>query len=333
MDDAQPMKRAMRSGESRTVVLLFAILALGALREPRLLSAQSIESILLWIPLLTVMAVGQMFVILTKGIDVSVGSILGLAGILIGMLFRSHPDLNVYLGAALGMMIGSALGFINGFLVAWVKIPPIITTLGTLSVFRGIVFFVSHGEQVDSNAIPPSLTHWALDGPVRVGGLLIPWLVLFALAFAALAAVFLGKTVRGRYFLAVGGNSEAAEQRGLPVQNTVALAYVLSGLCAGLAGVFYAARYGFVNPGTAGRGLELTVIAAAVIGGCDINGGRGTVVGVLLGCVLLGVINVALAVLGIEADWQLLVYGAVILLALIADASFSARAAAQSEAA
>lgn len=311
--------------EARAALLLILVLTFGAMKEPRLIEAGSINSILLWIPLLTVMAVGQMLVIVTKGIDVSVGSTLGFAGIAVGMLFRYHPELNVALGAAIGIAIGAGLGLFNGLLIAKVKIPPIITTLGTLSGFRGLTFILSKGEQVDSSMIPSALTAWSSEGPIHLGRVTIPWLLVIAFVVAGLGWVFAAKMVAGRDLYAVGSNAEAAHMHGVRVSRALITAYTVCGALAGLAGVMYASRYGSVNPGAAGQGFELTVIAATVIGGADVRGGSGTVLGVVLGCMLLGVINVALAVVGIAADWQLLVYGFVILIALTLDAVLGRR--------
>ncbi|MDR3689598.1 MAG: ABC transporter permease [Fimbriimonas sp.] len=305
--------------EAGTVVLLAGVVVAAMAKNPQFLDVKNLNSILLWIPLLVVVGMGQMLVILTRGIDVSVGSTMGVAGIVVGMLFRDHPGLNIYLGAAIGMAIGFVLGAINGGLIAWAKIPPIIATLGTLSAYRGLAFIACKGEQIDSNNIPDGLTNWALFGPITINGVTISWLIVWAAAAAILTAYFLRWTRTGRDVYAIGSHPEAAQLRGLPVTKVTFLVYSVCGALAGLAGVLYASRYGFVNPGTAGQGFELTVIAAVVIGGTNVLGGSGTVFGVLLGCLLLGTINVALAVLGIDAAWQTLVYGIVILIALTID--------------
>jgi len=234
------------------------------------------------------------------------------------MIFRDNPGFNIYLGTLLGILIGAALGAINGVLIAWVKIPPVITTLGTLSVYRGLVFIVSGGRQIDPNHIPTELIRWSQRGPF--GSQLIPWVVVIALAVAALAYLFLRYTKAGRNVYALGSNPDAASLRGIPVSRTQFIVYTITGALAGLAGILYASRYGFVNPGETGVGFELTVIAAVVLGGTNVFGGSGSVIGVVLGCLLLGTINVALAVLGVAATWQLAVYGIVILLTVIVDA-------------
>jgi rhamnose transport system permease protein len=310
--------RLARIREAAIVVLLIVIIAVVTAIEPRFLSTFNIRSILLWAPLLTVVAMGEMMVIIIRGIDVSVGAILGFAGIAVGMIFRDNPGFNIYLGTLLGILIGAALGAINGVLIAWVKIPPVITTLGTLSVYRGLVFIVSGGRQIDPNHIPTELIRWSQRGPF--GSQLIPWVVVIALAVAALAYLFLRYTKTGRNVYALGSNPDAAALRGIPVSRTQFIVYTITGALAGLAGILYASRYGFVNPGETGVGFELTVIAAVVLGGTNVFGGSGSVIGVVLGCLLLGTINVALAVLGVAATWQLAVYGIVILLTVIVDA-------------
>jgi rhamnose transport system permease protein len=307
-----------RFREIGIILFLILIVAGATAAQPRFLTPFNLRSILLWVPLLTVVALGEMMVIITRGIDVSVGSTLALAGISVGIIFRDFPGFNIFLGTLLGILIGLALGAINGALVAWVRIPPVITTLGTLSAYRGLTFIVSKGRQIDPNYVPRSLIYWSQKGPFGID--LVPWVVIIAAVVAVLAYLFLRYTRLGRNVYAIGGNPEAASLRGIPVQFTTFMVYTITGAMAGLAGILYASRFGFVNPGETGVGFELTVIAAVVIGGTNVFGGAGTVQGLVLGCLLLGTINVALAILGIAATWQLAVYGLVILLAVVVDA-------------
>lgn len=313
------MQRLSRFRELGTLLLLLIVFVGTTIREPRFLQPDSLNGILLWIPLLVILGMGQMLVIVTRGIDVSVGSIVGVAGMVVGMLFRSNPGLPVPVGMLAGLGVGLVLGGVNAAVIAWGKVPPIIATLGTLSAYRGLTFIVSGGRQVDSNDLPDALTDLAQQGPVRLGGLTIPWILILALGVAGLTSLFVRRTRAGRDVFALGSNPDAARLRGVPVTRTTFLVYAVTGALAGLAGVLYAARYGFVNPATAGQGMELSVIAAVVIGGTKVTGGSGTVLGVLLGCLLLGTLSVALAVLGIAATWQQLVYGGVILVALLFD--------------
>lgn len=306
-----------RFRELGIIVFLAAVILITLSFKPDFLKPINIRSILLWIPLLTVIAMGEMMVIITRGIDVSIGSILAFSGIVVGMIFRDFPDFNIYLGTLLGILLGAGLGGINGALIAWLKIPPIITTLGTLSAYRGLVFIVSNGRQIDPNHVPTDLIRWSQRGPFDLQW--IPWVVVVAIVIAIFAHVFLRFTKTGRDIYAIGGNPDAAKLRGIPVPGITFIVYLITGAMAGLAGILYASRYGFVNPGETGVGFELTVIAAVVIGGTNVFGGSGSVLGVFLGCLLLGTINVALAVLGVASTWQLAVYGFVILLAVTVD--------------
>ena len=150
-----------RFRELRIVLFLIAIVLLVTAVQPRFFSLFNLRSILLWVPLLTVVAMGEMMVIITRGIDISIGSILGFAGIAVGMIFRDNPGFNIYLAAVLGILIGMVLGAFNGALVAWVKVPPIIATLGTLSMYRGLTFVLSGGRQIDPNHVPSELIGWS----------------------------------------------------------------------------------------------------------------------------------------------------------------------------
>lgn len=307
-----------RFRELGIIVFLIAVIGVTLIFKPNFLRPINIRSILLWIPLLVIIASGEMMVIITRGIDLSVGSMLAFSGIVVGMIFRDNPGFNIFSGVFLGILIGAGLGAINGLLIAWASIPPIITTLGTLSVYRGFVFIVSGSRQIDPNDVPTALIRWSQRGPFGLQW--VPWVVIIAVAIAILAALFLKYTKRGRNIYAIGGNPDAAILRGIPVQSTIFLVYLITGAASGLAGIMYASRFGFVNPGKTGVGFELTVIAAVVIGGTNIFGGSGTVLGVFLGSLLLGTINVALSVLGVASTWQLAVYGFVILLAVTVDA-------------
>ena len=312
--------------EVRALLLVILLLVVGAFKAPRLLEATSLSSIMLGLPILIVVAVGQMPVIVSRGVDLSVGSTLGLAGVIAGMTMRANPHAPLVLALGVALGVGLVLGTLNGLLIAYAKIPPILATLGGLSAYRGLAFIVSRGKQVDANDIPSALTDWAQKGPVGIGSVTIPWMLVIAIAVAGFVALWTHRTGIGRDVFALGSNPEAARLRGVRTRHALLATYALCGTLAGAGGLLYAARYGFVNPGSAGRGFELTVIAAVVIGGCDVRGGTGSVTGVLLGCLLLAVLDVGLAVLGVAADWQVFTYGAVILFALAFDA-ISRRAA------
>jgi rhamnose transport system permease protein len=303
--------------EAPLLSALVALVALVSVLQPRFFSLDSLRSVLLWVPLLTVVAMGQMAVILTRGVDVSVGSILGLSGMSVAVLLRDHPGLNLYGAALLSTGVGAFLGAINGGLISLGRVPAIVATLGTMGIFRGLTFVVSQGRQVSEYELPRPLAAWSNEGPL--GQSLVPWVVLLALVAAVAMHVFLTRTRGGRTLYALGGNPDAAVWRGLPTRAATFWSYVLCGAGAGLAGVLWASRYGTVNPASIGLGFELLVIASVVIGGVSVFGGSGSVPGVVLGCLLLGTINVALSVLSIDATWQQAVYGLVILLAILFD--------------
>lgn len=312
------MKPKLGAREGLGLALVVVLCLATTLKEPRFLDATSINSVLLWMPLILVAAVGQLPVIVMRGIDISVGSVLGFSGIAVGLILKSNPGLPIPFAFLAGALTGAVLGSVNASLITWAKLPPIVVTIGTLTAFRGLTFLLSQGKQVDSSMVPRNLTTLAKDG-LPLGGVAFSYLLLIAIFVAILGAVGLRYTQMGRDIFAYGSNPNAAYLRGVPINKATFWAYTLCGATAGLAGVMYAARFGFVNPGTAGQNFELTVIAAVAIGGVKITGGYGSIAGAVIGCLLLSCLNVALSVLGIDANWQMLAYGAVILAALLID--------------
>ncbi|MBC7784680.1 MAG: ATP-binding cassette domain-containing protein [Burkholderiales bacterium] len=296
-------------------ILLFVILlfAIAAYKQPRFLSAENLRSMALYFPIILIVGIGQLMVIVSRNIDLSVGCILGLAAMVSCGLFVTHPDTPVLLATAIAIGAGALLGAVNGALVVWVRVPAIIATLGTLTAFRGLIYIYSDRRQIDPDKLS-SLIPLKGDGPLG-----IPWLTYIALAVAAIAAVWLRKSVTGRTIYAIGSNPRAAELRGLPVKRVLMLVFAITGALCGLAGVLWGARFGTINPSSVGAELELVVISAVVIGGAAVNGGSGSVIGTLLGCVLLAIISVALPMLDISAFWQSAIYGGAIVLAASLD--------------
>jgi rhamnose transport system permease protein len=265
-----------------------------------------------------------MMVIITRGVDVSVGSMMGLAGMSVGVLFRNHTIANVYLALLVAVAIGAALGAVNGLLITLGRVPPIVATLGTMGVFRGLAYMVCDSKQVENFNIPEKLTDWTNVGPF--GQNTVPWLVVISIVFAIATLLFLQFSITGRNIYAVGGNPEAARLRGVPVNRVIFLVYVLAGASSGLAGILYGSRFGTLNPQAVGNGFELVVISAVVVGGVSIFGGSGRVLGVLLGSLLLGTIYTALTVLNVADAWQVTAYGIVILAAMVFDDLMAMRA-------
>lgn len=314
-----------RFREAGILIVLLLLVAVTAARNTSFLTSSNVSGIALDITILIVVAVGETVVILTRNIDLSVGSVVGFTALFVGVVLKVHPGTPVPAALALGMGLGLVFGLGNGLLVAVGQVPAIIATLGTFGIYRGLVFIYS------SNAGQPEVT--AADLPngfldlatQTVAGVrvffIIPAVVLLV------AAYWLRQTRSGREVYAVGGNPAAARLAGISSTRIVLLAFAISGALAGLGGVLYASRYAQVDT-LAGNGLELNVIAAVVIGGTSTLGGTGGILGTLVGCVLLGVINNSLILLsgpGPAQFWQRAVYGTVILGAVVVDALISQR--------
>lgn len=263
---------------------------------------------------LFMMALAQMIVILTRGIDLSVAANLALTGMLTAMVAQHHQDLPIIVFVVLSTLIGFGLGLINGGLIAALGIPPIVVTLGTLAIFRGMIVVIGGGAQVDGSnmgdnfQLLPKLTMFGLSSIFWIAALL-----------SGAAWLFLTMTRPGRGLYAVGCNPLAARYCGINLGRQQAMAYAISGAVAGLSGYLWVARYGVAYVEIA-TGYELTVIAACVIGGVSIGGGVGSVAGTLLGALFIGVIVNALPVMQVSPFWQMAISGAVILAAVIINA-------------
>jgi len=323
---AAPLRRfsaLLRAREISLVVILLVVLLGTAAINPRFLGAGSLRDLLLNVSIISLVVVGQTVVLLMKHVDLSVGSVVGLSAFLTGSLFIAMPGLPVPLAMLFGLVLGAALGAINGLLVAYGRVPALVATLGTLYVFRGLTYAVVHGGQINAGNLPPAFLSFA------TGSLLgLPNLVLLVLVVMTLFGLYLKSYRGGREYYAVGSNSEAAVLAGIRVSRRTMTGFALSGAIAGLAGVLYLARYGTVDA-SAGSGLELQVIAAAVVGGVSINGGVGTLLGAGVGALLLGTMGSALVTLRAPAFYQQAIQGALLLLAISIDIVVARRTARQ----
>ena len=298
------------------VMIILFCLAVG-LYKPQFLTLNSLRIILLLVPLILIGAMGQMLVLVARHVDLSIGSILGLSAMLTGMMFKFYPDVWWPLGFIVAIGTGTVLGLFNGVLVTLFRLPAIIVTLGTLNLYRGLTYIVSDAKQIDRQFVPSALKAMSQTSPIFG----IPWIIFMSLGIAVLTYVFVMHTQVGRQIFALGSNPVAAPLRGINVTQVTLLVFALSGALSGLAGIMYASRWGFVNPSNTGNGFEFQVIAAVVIGGVSINGGSGSVLGTVLGVLLLGCVAAALPLLGIPGTTQSAIYGAVILVALLIDRS------------
>jgi rhamnose transport system permease protein len=295
------------------LALLLVILAATLANPNFLFSSDGWRDLLLTPSVLVLLAVGQAIVIITRNVDLSVGSVLGLSAYLTGRLFidlQGIPTLAVFL---IVIVFGALLGLVNGALVAFAKVPSLVITLGTLYAYRGINVLWTGGDRVNASDLP---REFLALGTGQI--LFIPILTIIALVVLIVAGWVMKNTRAGREFYAIGSDPAAAELYGLRVTRRLLTAFVVSGALAGLAGVLYAARYGTVSS-QAGSGWELDAVGAAVIGGVAIFGGSGTVWGAAIGGVLLLTINRALPILGIPDFWQRAVVGALIIGAIVLD--------------
>jgi rhamnose transport system permease protein len=300
--------------ETALALFILLILVLVGWRNPTFVTPASLDDVATDTAILVAMALGQMLVILTRGIDLSVASTLALAGEVVAILSHNWPEMPVALTILVAGATGLGLGAINGGLIAGVGIPPIVTTLGTLSIYRGLIYVLSGGGWINAHELGDGFLAFPLD---RLLGL--THLVWFAALVAIVAGLGLGLTRFGREIYALGGNPVAARYCGLSEGRLIFAVYCLSGLIAGLCGYLWVARYSVAYTQLA-TGFELQVIAACVIGGVSIAGGIGTVAGCVLGAVLLGLIANALPAIEISPFWQTAIAGTVILVAVIVNA-------------
>ncbi|AZV76972.1 ABC transporter permease [Parasedimentitalea marina] len=265
---------------------------------------------------LIILALGQMVVILTRCIDLSVAANLALTGMVVAMLNVAMPGLPIPVILAIAILLGAVMGAINGLLVWKLAIPPIVVTLGTMTIFRGIIFLISEGKWINAHEMSAAFTGFS-----RAAFLGLPVLSWIAIVTVIVFGMMMSRTALGRSIFAVGGNPHAAVYTGINVGKTQFLAFVLSGALAGLTGYLWVARYAVAYVDIA-RGFELEVVAACVIGGISIAGGIGSVGGAVLGALFLGVVKNALPVVNISPFWQLAISGSAILIAV----AFNARA-------
>lgn len=304
----------VKARETGILLALVIVVVVATVKNPAFLfSSDGFRDLLLTPSILLLLAVGQAIVIITRNVDLSVGSVLGLTAYLTGRLFLDVPGIPIPLVFLAGIVFGGLLGLVNGALVAFAKVPALVITLGTLYAYRGINVLWTGSDRINASDMPKDFL--AL-GTQQI--LYIPVLTLIAVVVLVAAGWYLRNLRGGRELYAIGSDPDAANLYGLKVTQRVLLAFVVCGALAGLAGVLYAARYGTVNS-QAGSGFELDAVGAAVIGGVAIFGGSGTVWGAAIGAYLLFTINRALPILGVQDFWQRAVVGVLIIGAIVLD--------------
>ena len=302
-----------RQRELSLVAIMVVLGALVTIAAPQFLTVSNISQVAILASVIAVAAVGEALVVITRNVDLSVEATIGLVAYSVARVLELHA-LDAPAAIALGLGIGLALGMINGVIVTLFKVPAIVATLGTLSVFRGVDYLIAGSHQVPLAGLPPGLSETAQAGLFG-----IPLFVLVAVVVVVIGSVILRSTRFGRQLYAVGSNPEAAAILGIPSRLVVFTAFSLCGMLAGVAGVMWVMEFGTIN-GTSATGVVLAVVAAVVVGGVNIFGGSGTLAGAALGALFLGFIANALILVGLSQFWLQAIYGLVILVAVSADA-------------
>lgn len=293
-----------------SVLSLLLIMLILTILSPHFMTAENFLSIGLQMSVIAIMAIGQVWIIIAGGIDLSVGSIMALAGVVTTMLIADGT--NMVLAAMAGIAVGSSCGLLNGFLTAVGKLPPFISTLGMMGIARGVTLIITKGVPIFG--LPAD---FAVLGNGRLFGVL-PIPVLITICLGIVAHIALNVTPFGRYTFAIGSNFEAARLSGIRTTRLIVAIYLLGGFLCSIAGIILASRLSTGQP-TAGTGNELDVIAACVIGGASLSGGVGTVWGAILGALLIGVLRNGCNLLDISAFWQQVAIGTIIIVAVFID--------------
>ena len=304
------VRKAFARREATLIILLAVLLVPISIRSPQFLSASNVNRILNDMAILSIVAIGEFFVILSNGIDLSVGSIIAFTGMACGMVNESYPSVAPPLLLLIGMGIGAMMGLFNGVLVAYGKIPPIITTLGTVNIYRGLTFLLSKGTWVTAHEMTES--YIGLPRTTFLGLSLLLWISFVVIVVFYYFSKF---TRTGREIYAIGGNSTAAKFVGVNENRVRVVVFLISGTLCGLAGALWTARYASAVNEMA-TGFEMQAVAACVLGGVNFSGGAGGIVGVVLGTLFLGVVTNALPVIYLSVFWQTFVQGLIILIAL-----------------
>jgi ribose transport system permease protein len=304
------LARFRRSSVFGIIIILVFMAAVLSVSTSEFLTSDNLLSVFRQFSFIGIMAIGQVMVIVTGGIDLSVGSVFAFAGVT-SAFAMAKLGLGVPVGLLVGVVSGLAFGLMNGLFITRLRLPPFIATLGTLSIARGLSYALTGGFPIPD--LPPV---FKFIGQGYIG--IIPFPVILLVLLGAIFTFFLNRTVLGRRIYATGSNEEAARVSGVNTKRIKLVVYSLSGILAGIAGMATAARLG-VAQSTAGAGYELDCIAAVIIGGASVTGGVGTVFGAILGAAIMGVLKNGLILLSVSAYWQQTVIGAVIIIAVTFD--------------
>lgn len=290
------------------IVILFILLSLTT---PGFLTVENLKTILIGLALDGIVAVGTTLVLIAAGVDLSVGSVLALSGVLAGYL--AYNGMNIWAASVIAIAVSLCTGFLNGFFISRVGLNPLIMTLGMMSIARGVAYVITEGAPVSVTGLDPG---FLFLGQGDILG--IPMLVIILLVVVFIGDILLRKSAYLRQVYYVGSNEKAARLSGIDVKNIHMMIYIVGALLAGIAGLLSLSRFSVATP-TAGIGTELRAISACVIGGASLTGGVGTITGSLLGVILVGLVNNALVLLDVSVYWQSLVTGLVLIVAVTLD--------------
>ena len=317
-----PKRASLFRSDAMQQVMAFAALILlfvvFSLLSPNFRTISNINGILIATAVNGILALGVTFVIITGGIDLSIGTVMTLSAVMTGV-FITDWKLPIPLGIMAGLLTGTLAGFVNGTVIARMKVPPFIATLGMLNVAKGLSLIISNLKPIYFDATPAfnSIAMGSVIGKI-IPGLPIPNGVLVFFGAAIVGSLILTKTVLGRYTFALGSNEEAARLSGVNVNAWKIAVYSLTGLFAGLAGVVIASRVNSAQP-SLGQGYELDAIAAAVIGGTSLSGGEGTILGTVIGAFIISTLNNGLRILSVPQEWQIVATGVIVVAAVYLD--------------
>ncbi len=303
----------LRAREFGIFVVIAVVFIATTLKNHNFASANSVQQLLTGAALIALLGVGETLVIITRNVDLSVGSVVGLSAYLVGTTFKHHPHFPVLLGFVLGIAIGAVVGAINGLITTVTQVPSLVVTLAMLYIVRGVDGKIVDGKTIDPGAIPKTFTE---VGYRTLFG--VPWLAIIVAVVVAVVGYSMRSFRAARDLYAIGSNPEAAALAGVPSGRRVFTAFLTSGTLAGLAGALFLALHAQIDV-TGGAGYELTVVAAVVVGGVAIFGGSGTVLGAALGALLLNTINQALVATKISPFWSEAIAGALLLIAIAFD--------------
>lgn len=293
----------------KSLVGLIILCAVVSIIAPRFLTAGNITNVLTQVSVNAVIAVGMTFVILTGGIDLSVGSVLAITGAVAASLVKAN--VSVFVVVLVVIVLGALIGYINGFVIARGKIQAFIATLATMTIFRGVTYVYTQGNPISGLG-----NSFMVLGNKKIAGIPLP--VIFMIIVVLIGAYVISQTKFGRYVYAIGGNEDSARLSGISTKTIKNYVYMISGITAAISGIIVTSRIGSASP-NAGSGFELDAIAAVVLGGTSLAGGEGNISGTIIGAVIIGVLNNGLNLLNVSPFYQLIVKGLVILLAVLVD--------------